>query len=133
MRLKTLSFLSLMLLLVSMAHGQTTAELKALPVAKLTPELYVQIVDLPDTPPTAYVADISPLRLADQAAAERFFAHFDDKTRVVFTVFFAQQLVKIDLQSPEGQPWTAQQWAMYFKNKIVAQRQAIGEVDFREQ
>lgn len=82
------------------------------------------------TTATVFEADMSEFNFTTLEKANRFFSFFNDPM-VSFTPDMATQKVTITITpTADKVNWQSAQWAMYFKNKIVVQRNNLGVVDF---
>jgi hypothetical protein len=120
-------YLAVLLTMTVSAYGQTY------PKCKITSELYVMISDMNQPDARIFEADITALELKNEAAAEKFFAFFDDP-RVSFEVDFRAQKVLVRLNDLPNEPKRSlQEWATYLKLKIQKQReQHEAFIDFRK-
>lgn len=107
------------------------AQTVQLPKAYITNELYVMLDG--DAPQDAKVfeADILELHLATIEQANRFFGFFNDANVTFETNIITQKVIVTLIPTAEKQNWKLQDWAMYLKNKVSAQRQQFGTfIDF---
>ena len=87
-----------------------------------------------NTPEEAKIfeADMTEFGFTSLEQANRFFSFFDD-AMVSFVPNLSTQKVTITITPTADKiSWGLQEWAMYFKNKIVAQREQLGYVDFTQ-
>jgi hypothetical protein len=127
--MKKILFLSLVAFICSFVSINTVLA-QDLPKAYLTKELYVMIDTEGSTTATVFEADMSEFNFTTLEKANRFFNFFNDPM-VSFTPDIATQKVTITITpTTDKVDWQTEQWAMYFKNKIVAQRNNLGVVDF---
>jgi hypothetical protein len=102
-----------------------------LPKAYITNELYVMLDG--DAPQDAKVfeADILELHLATIEQANRFFSFFNDPSLQFETNIITQKVIVTLVPDAQKVNWTAQEWAMYLKDKVAAQREQFGTyIDF---
>jgi hypothetical protein len=125
--MKKLLFLSCFLLITSFSFSQNT-----LPKAYLTNELYVMLDNEAPATTKIFEADMSEFNFTTSEQANRFFNFFDD-AMVSFTPDLSTQKVTITITpTADKTNWLIGEWAMYFKNKIVAQREQLGFVNFTQ-
>ena len=105
--------------------------MEELPKAYITNELYIMLDG--DAPQNARVfeADILELHLTTVEQANRFFGFFDDASVQFEINIITQKVIVTLIPDAEKQNWTLRNWAMFFKNKISAQREQFGiYIDF---
>jgi hypothetical protein len=104
---------------------------ESLPKAYITNELYVMLdVDAPQNT-KVFEADILELHLATTEQANRFFGFFNDASIKFDTNVATQKVIVTLIPDAQKQNWTLQEWAMYLKNKVSAQREQFGTyIDF---
>lgn len=129
-------FCSLFLCMVAffVSSSFALAQNTQLPKAYITNELYVML-DGDNAPQDAKVfeADILELHLATIEQANRFFGFFNDPSVTFETNIITQKVIVTLIPDAEKQNWTTQDWAMYLKNKVSAQREQFGEyIDFTQ-
>ncbi|AFM03437.1 hypothetical protein Fleli_0989 [Bernardetia litoralis DSM 6794] len=103
-----------------------------LPKAYITKELYLRL-DGNNTPQDAKIfeADILELHLATIEQANRFFGFFNDPSVTFETNIITQKVIVTLIPDAEKQNWNLNEWGMYLKNKVSAQRQQFeGYIDF---
>jgi hypothetical protein len=108
--------------------AECSAPFKTSCKAKITPELYIMIDDNCSGNVRTLEVDVTELELKSELFAKKFFAFFSDST-VSFEIRFSDQKVIIHLL--DGSKTNMNQWRVYFKEKIAAQRASKGFVDFR--
>lgn len=108
----------------SLVLAQNTEQL---PKAYITNELYIMLDG--DTAPQdakVFEADILELHLATIEQANRFFGFFNDTSVQFETNIITQKVIVTLIPDAEKQNWNVQEWAMYLKNKVSAQREQFG-------
>lgn len=125
--MKKLLFLSCFLLVTFFSFSQNT-----LPKAYLTNELYVMLDGEAPATTKIFEADMSEFNFTTSEQTDRFFDFFNEPM-VTFTPNLTTQKVVITITpTADKMTWLLGEWAMYFKNKVAAQREQLGFVNFTQ-
>ena len=112
----------------SVVLAQNTEQL---PKAYITNELYVMLDGDAPQDSKVFEADILELHLATIEQANRFFSFFNDASVQFETNIITQKVIVTLIPDAEKRNWTLEDWGMYLKNKVSAQREQFGTyIDF---
>jgi hypothetical protein len=102
------------------------------PKAYLTSELYIMLDGNTPNDTQVFEAEINEFNFTSVEQANRFFNFFNDPMVTFVSNIDTQKVIITITPTADKTAWGIQEWAMYFKNKIVTQREQLGFVDFTQ-